>query len=293
MNSLFVGTGVAVVTPFTKENTIDYPSLSNIIKNLLDNGIEYLVVLGSTAEAVTLSSKEKDDLRAFFVKETKGKVPLVLGIGGNDTAAVIQEIKTTNLQGFQAILSVVPPYNKPSQEGIYQHFKAIADTSPLPVIVYNVPSRTGKNMQPETLVRLAQDCSKIIGVKEASGDMVQALEMIKTLPKDFLVISGDDMIALPMTLAGGAGVISVMAQGLPKDFSSMIRLGLEGDTKKAYTIQYKIMTGIDLIFEEGNPTGIKEMLSQQSLCANNVRLSLIAATESLQQKIQVFIQHYN
>ncbi len=289
----FTGTGVAVITPFTKENTIDYPALSKIINHLINRGIDYLVVMGSTAEAATLNKDEKDSLRAFFVKETQGRVPLVLGIGGNNTARVVAEIKATDVTGYQAILSVSPSYNKPSQEGIYRHFKAVAEASPLPIILYNVPGRTGINMMPETVIRLAQDFDSIIGIKEAAGDIVQALSLIQKKPDNFLIISGDDMIALPMTLAGGAGVISVIAQGLPSDFSSMIRLGLKGEASKAYTIQYRLMDSIDLIFEEGNPTGIKELLRQQNYCSNKVRLPLVEATKTLQNRIQLFLKEYH
>ncbi|HHB52783.1 MAG TPA: 4-hydroxy-tetrahydrodipicolinate synthase, partial [Saprospiraceae bacterium] len=202
-------------------------------------------------------------------------------------------IKATDLTGYQAILSVSPSYNKPSQEGIYRHFKAVAEASPLPIILYNVPGRTGINMMPETVIRLAQDFDSIIGIKEAAGDIVQALSLIQKKPDNFLIISGDDMIALPMTLAGGAGVISVIAQGLPSDFSSMIRLGLKGEASKAYTIQYRLMDSIDLIFEEGNPTGIKELLRQQNYCSNKVRLPLVEATKTLQNRIQLFLKEYH
>ena len=286
----FIGTGVAVITPFKADFQIDYNALSRIIANLLQNGIDYLVVLGSTAEAATINPDEKKELMAFFVRETQGKVPLVLGLGGNNTRKVVDEIQQTDGAGFDAILSVVPSYNKPSQEGIYQHFKSISLASPLPVIVYNVPGRTGINMRPDTVLRLANDFNNIIGIKEAAGDMVQILELIKNKPDDFLVISGDDMLALPITLAGGAGVISVIAQALPKDFSSMIRLGLKGQVSEAFALQYQMMEAIDLIFEEGNPTGIKAMLYEQSFCDNVLRLPLVKASESLQNRIAHFIK---
>ncbi len=288
--SNFIGTGVAVVTPFLEDKSVDFKSLTMIINRLLDNGIDYLIVLGSTAEAATLNDDEKEEIKKHFVKIVAGRVPLVLGIGGNNTTSVVNEIKTTNLTGFDAILSVSPSYNKPSQEGIYQHFKAISEVSSLPIIMYNVPGRTGKNMEPSTVVRLANDFENLIGIKEAAGEMSQILELIHRKPKDFLIISGDDMLALPLVLAGGVGVISVIAQGLPKEFSDLIRLGLEGKPKEAFKIHYKIMESIDLIFEEGNPTGIKAMLFEQGYCENELRLPLVSATDNLQKKIRVFLK---
>jgi 4-hydroxy-tetrahydrodipicolinate synthase len=290
--SKFIGTGVAVITPFTIDNKVDYPALERIINHLIENGIDYLVVMGSTAEAATLDKNEKDELRSFFVKITKGRVPLVIGVGGNNTAKVVEEIRTTDFTGYDAVLSVSPSYNKPSQEGIYQHFKEIALVSSLPIILYNVPGRTGKNIEPDTVVRLANDFDNIIGIKEAAGDMIQVLELIQKKPDNFLIISGDDMIALPMTLAGGAGVISVIAQGIPNDFSRMIQLGLQNKAKEAFTLQYKMMDAINLIFEEGNPTGIKSMLHTQSFCENIVRLPLVEASEKLQNKIMTFLKEY-
>jgi len=287
----FIGTGVAVITPFNKDKSIDFDALTAIINHLINNGIDYLVAMGSTAEAATLSSDEKNILRKLFIKVVAGRVPLVIGIGGNNTAQVVAEVQSTNLEGYDAILSVSPSYNKPSQEGVYQHYKAIAQVSPLPIIMYNVPSRTGKNMEPDTVIRLANDFPNLIGVKEAAGTMPQILELIQKKPKDFLVISGDDLLALPLTLAGGVGVISVIAQGVPKEFSQMINLGLEGKVKEAFVIHYRLMDAIDLIFEEGNPTGIKAMLNEQDFCENYVRLPLVEATKSLQNRIKVFLQN--
>lgn len=285
----FIGTGVAVVTPFKKDKSVDFNALTRLINRLIDNGIDYLIVLGSTAEAATLNDKEKEQIRQHFIKVVKGRLPLVVGIGGNDTAQVVAEIQQTDLTGFDAILSVSPSYNKPSQEGIYQHFKAISEVSPLPIIMYNVPGRTGKNMEPNTVVRLANDFKNLIGIKEAAGEMPQILELIHKKPKEFLIISGDDMLALPLTLAGGVGVISVIAQGLPKDFSDMIRLGLQGNPAAAFALHYKLMESIDLIFEEGNPTGIKAMLFEQGYCDNVLRLPLVPATKTLQSNIKRFL----
>jgi 4-hydroxy-tetrahydrodipicolinate synthase len=287
-----VGTGVALVTPFKSDNSVDVEGLTKLVNYQINNGINYLVVLGTTAEAATLTTVEKELVVSTIIETNKGRLPLVLGIGGNNTANVIEEIRTFDLTNFTAILSVSPYYNKPSQEGIYQHFKAIAESTQKPIIVYNVPSRTGSNMLPNTVIRLANDFKNIVAVKEAAGDLVQAMKLIKNKPTDFLVLSGDDMIALPMSLAGGSGVISVIGQGLPKDFSELIQLGLNGNSKKAYELQYKLDKSIDLIFEEGNPVGIKAMLKELGICGENVRLPLVNATFELQQKIKSFIDNY-
>jgi len=289
----FVGTGVALITPFKKDKSVDFNALTNLINFQIEKGIDYLVVMGSTGEAATLSFDEKAFIRNHFVKVVAGRIPLVIGIGGNNTVQVVSEIQETDLKGYEAILSVSPSYNKPSQEGIYQHYKAISEASPLPIIMYNVPSRTGQNMESATVIRLATDFSNLIGIKEAAGTMPQILELIHKKPKDFLVISGDDLLALPLTLAGGAGVISVIAQALPSDFSKMIRLGLEGNVKEAFSIHYKVMESIDLIFEEGNPTGIKAMLHEQNYCEDVVRLPLVDATDSLHKRIKIFLQNLN
>jgi 4-hydroxy-tetrahydrodipicolinate synthase len=225
MQSL-IGTGVALVTPFKKDFSIDFEALQRIVNFSIDGGVEYLVVMGTTAENATLTQAEKELVINAVIDFNKGRLPLVLGVGGNNTMQVVEELKTRDFSAFEAILSVSPYYNKPTQEGIYQHYKAIAEASPVPVILYNVPGRTSSNMLPQTVIRLANDFDNIVAIKEAAGDMAQALQLIKNAPKDFLVISGDDMIALPIVLAGGAGVISVIGQGFPKEFSEMIRLGL-------------------------------------------------------------------
>ena len=284
-----MGTGVALVTPFHEDKTVDFDALERLVNFQIDNGINYLVVLGTTGEPATLTSEEKEAVKAKIIAVNNGRLPMVLGIGGNNTAAVVEEIKNTDLSAFDGVLSVSPYYNKPSQEGIYQHFKAIAEATDKPIIVYNVPGRTASNMQPETVARLAKDFKNIVAVKEAAGDMVQAMRMIQQTPEDFLVISGDDMIALPMTLAGGAGVISVIGEGLPNEFSKMIQLGLEGKSKEAYELHYKVADSIDLIFEEGNPVGIKALLQKRGVCLDEVRLPLIKASEDLQTKISDFV----
>lgn len=288
----FIGTGVALVTPFKEDRSIDFDALENLVNFQIDNHIEYLVVLGTTGEPATLSKDEKEAVKAKIIEVNNGRLPLVLGIGGNNTAAVVHEIQSTDLSAFDAILSVSPYYNKPAQEGLYQHFKAIAESSPKPIILYNVPGRTAKNMEPETVLRLATDFQNIIGVKEAAGSMEQAMRLIQNKPDDFLVISGDDMIALPMTLLGGSGVISVIGQGLPADFSDMIRLALQGNGQTASMLQYRIMDSIDYIFEEGNPAGIKSLLKGMGITKPYVRLPLVEASAKLQEKISTFILNY-
>ena len=287
-----VGTGVALVTPFSEDKSVDFEGLKRLVNYQIDNGINYLVVLGTTGEPATLTLEEKEQVIATIIETNNGRLPLVLGVGGNNTMAVVEEIKSTDLSAFTAVLSVSPYYNKPTQEGIYKHFKAIAQASPKPIILYNVPSRTGVNVLPNTVVRLANEFENIVAVKEAAGDIVQVMRLIKNKPKDFLVISGDDMIALPMVLCGGAGVISVIGQGVPKDFSQMIQYGLKGDILKANELHYKAMNSIDYIFEEGNPAGIKALLKKRNICSENVRLPLVKASYDLQQKLNTFVDNY-
>lgn len=284
-----VGMGVALVTPFTNDNLVDVEALTNLVEYQIKNGTDYLVVLGTTAETATLSSLEKELVKQTVVKVNNGRLPLVLGIGGNNTAQVIKEITTTHLEDFDAILSVSPYYNKPTQQGIYSHFKAIAQATTIPIILYNVPSRTGANMAPETVLRLANEFSHIVAVKEAAGDMAQALQLLKNKPDNFLIISGDDLLALPMTSAGGSGVISVIGQGYPKEFSEMIHLALQGKITKAYSMHYAIMDSISLIFKEGNPAGIKVILEKLGICSSDVRLPLVAASQELNDEIKEFM----
>lgn len=289
MQSL-IGTGVALVTPFKKDFSVDVDALVRIVKYQIDNGIEYLVVLGTTAESATLNKAEKELVIQTIIDANEGKLPLVLGVGGNDTAAVVEELKARDLSAFAAVLSVSPYYNKPTQEGIYQHFKAVAQASPIPVILYNVPGRTASNMAPSTVIRLANDFKNIVAIKEAAGDIVQAMELIKNKPKDFLVISGDDMITLPMVLAGGSGVISVIGEGFPRQFSEMVRLGLQRKVDEAYQLHYQFSESIDLIFEQGNPAGIKEVFKSLGLSENTVRLPLVNTDENLAKRIHDFTQ---
>ncbi|RTZ01822.1 4-hydroxy-tetrahydrodipicolinate synthase [Flavobacterium sp. RSP49] len=290
---LLIGTGVALVTPFKQDFSIDTEALKRIVHFSIDGGIEYLVVLGTTAENATLSPEEKELVIRTVIEANNGTLPLVLGVGGNNTLKVVEELKTRDLTAFTAILSVSPYYNKPTQEGIYQHFKAVAEASPIPVILYNVPGRTASNMLPSTVLRLANDFENIVAIKEAAGDLVQAMQLLKNKPKDFLVISGDDMIALPMVLAGGAGVISVIGQGFPKEFSEMIRLGLNRKTDEAFKTQYLLSDCIDMIFEQGNPAGIKQVFLSLGITENTVRLPLVKVDDSLANRIDQFVKKMN
>lgn len=289
MQSL-IGTGVALITPFKKDFSVDTEALTRIVNFQIDNGIDYLVVLGTTAESVTLTSAEKELVIQTVIDANKNRLPLVLGVGGNNTLQVVEELKTRNLNDFVAVLSVSPYYNKPSQEGIYQHFKAISEASPLPIILYNVPGRTSSNMLPSTVIRLANDFKNIVAIKEAAGDIVQAMKLIQHKPKDFLVISGDDMVTLPMVLSGGAGVISVIGEGFPKQFSDMVRLGLNRKVDDAYALHYELADAIDMIFEQGNPAGIKEVFKALGLCENVVRLPLVNVNEDLANRIYQFVK---
>jgi len=290
MQSL-IGTGVALVTPFKGDFSIDVEALTRIVNFCVDGGIEYLVVLGTTAENATLDQDEKELVIATVVAANKGRLPLVLGVGGNDTRKIVAELKTRDFSDFEAILSVSPFYNKPTQEGIYQHFKAVSEASPIPVIIYNVPGRTSSNMLPKTVFRLANDFDNIVAIKEAAGDLVQAMQIIKDKPENFLVISGDDMIALPIVLAGGAGVISVIGQGFPKEFSEMIRLGLNRKVNEAYKLHYMLADSIDMIFEQGNPAGIKQVFEALGIADAFVRLPLVGVDESLANRIAEFIDN--
>ena len=290
MQSL-IGTGVALVTPFKKDFSIDIEALQRIVNFSIDGGVEYLVVMGTTAENATLTQAEKELVITTVINTNKGRLPLVLGVGGNNTMQIVEELKTGDFSAFEAILSVSPYYNKPTQEGIYQHFKAIAEASPIPVILYNVPGRTSSNMLPSTVIRLANDFENVVAIKEAAGDVVQAMQLIKNAPKDFLVISGDDMIALPIVLAGGAGVISVIGQGFPKEFSEMIRLGLNKKVNEAFKTQYFLSDCIDMIFEQGNPAGIKQVFQALGIAENTVRLPLVSVDESLANRLNEFVKN--
>lgn len=287
MQSL-IGTGVALVTPFKKDFSVDTEALTRIVNFQIDNGIDYLVVLGTTAENATLSQDEKEVVINTVIDANNNRLPLVLGVGGNNTHEVVNELKTRDLSKFVAVLSVSPYYNKPTQEGIYRHFEAIANASPLPIILYNVPGRTSSNMLPATVIRLANDFKNIVAIKEAAGDIVQAMKLIQNKPDGFHVISGDDMITLPMVLAGGSGVISVIGEGFPRQFSDMVRLGLQRKVDEAYKLHYLLAESIDMIFEQGNPAGIKEVHKTLGLSENTVRLPLVNVDENLAKRLSDF-----
>lgn len=287
MQSL-IGTGVALVTPFKKDFSVDTEALTRIVNFQIDNGIDYLVVLGTTAENATLSQDEKEVVINTVIEANNSRLPLVIGVGGNNTHEVVTELKTRDLSKFVAVLSVSPYYNKPTQEGIYKHFEAIANASPLPIILYNVPGRTSSNMLPSTVIRLANDFKNIVAIKEAAGDIVQAMKLIQNKPDGFHVISGDDMITLPMVLAGGSGVISVIGEGFPRQFSDMVRLGLQRKVDEAYKLHYLLAESIDMIFEQGNPAGIKEVHKTLGLSENTVRLPLVNVDENLAKRLSDF-----
>ncbi len=287
-----MGTGVALVTPFNTDFSIDTEALSRIVDYCIDGGVDYLVVLGTTGESVTLNKAEKQLVMETVVKANAGRLPLVLGIGGNSTYRVAHEVQSFQSDDFEAILSVSPYYNKPTQEGIYQHFKALSEVATKPIILYNVPGRTGSNMLPETVLRLANDFDNIVGIKEAIGDMQQVKQLINNKPSDFHVVSGDDITALETVLAGGSGVISVLGQGLPTEFSRMIRAGLKGDKTTAQELHNRMSEGMNLIFEEGNPAGIKSIFETLGLSSAVVRLPLVEATENLKKRIATFVKPF-
>jgi 4-hydroxy-tetrahydrodipicolinate synthase len=281
----FHGTGVAMVTPFDENGQVDYAGLRNLINYLIEGGVEYLVSLGTTGESVTLSKEEKKKIFAFTAEVNAGRAGLVAGIGGNNTFEVVQQVKEFDTKGYDAILSASPNYNKPTQEGIYQHYKAIAEASPLPIILYNVPARTGSNVTAETTVRLARDFKNIIGIKEASGIFDQLNQIIRDKPEDFLLISGDDPISLPMIALGGVGVISVVGNALPRQFSDMIRLCLKGDFKGAQHGHLSMIEFTRMMFVEGSPAGVKTALKSLGVCGDTVRLPLVQVSPKLAEKI--------
>jgi 4-hydroxy-tetrahydrodipicolinate synthase len=288
----FIGTGVALITPFKDDLSVDFNALEKLVNYNIENGTNYLVINGTTAESATISKQERQQIINAIVKVNANRVPLVLGIGGNNTMAVVEDIKNTDLSKIDGILSVAPYYSKPTQEGFYQHFKAIAQATQKPIILYNVPGRTAKNMDASTTIRLAKDFKNIVGVKEAGNNTQQYLELLRDKPADFLIISGDDDLALGVTLAGGSGVISVIGQAYPKAFSNMINCGLEGKNKEGYATHFKLMEIIDLIFAENNPAGIKTVLQELGICKNTVRLPLVSASKELENKIATFVARF-
>jgi dihydrodipicolinate synthase len=284
------GTGVALVTPFKADGEVDVAALERLVHFQVENGTDYLVVLGTTAETPTLSTEEKELVKKTVRRANNGRLPMVLGVGGNHTQAIVEQVRGVSAQDYAAILSVTPYYNKPSQEGLYQHYKAVAAATELPILLYNVPSRTGVNMDYRTTLRLAQEVPNIIGVKEASGNIVQIMHLLQGRPEGFLVISGDDATALPTVLLGGDGTISVLGQAFPKRYSQMIRQGLEGKNQEANAIQYQLLEAMELVFKEGNPVGIKALLSLLELLDTpQVRLPLVSATEGLQRELKAYL----
>lgn len=292
MNNPFLGTGIAIVTPYNQDGSVDHEALKKIVNFNVENGTNYIVISGTTGESVTITKQEKKEIIKTVKEANANRLPLVLGIGGNNTAAVIEEINATDLSDFAGILSVSPYYSKPTQEGMYQHFKAIAEACPVPIILYNVPGRTAKNMEPATVLRLANDFENIVAVKEAGNNLQQYYELLRDKPEDFSIISGDDDLALGVVLAGGAGVISVIGQAFPKEFSKMIQLGLEGKAKESFEIHFKLMEIIGLIFSENNPAGIKAVLKTLDLCSDKVRLPLVEASSELTEKIESFVSAF-
>lgn len=282
----FKGTGVAIITPFNTDQSVDHQALANLVDHNIENGVNYIVISGTTGESATITKEEKIEITKTIIGTNNKRVPLVLGIGGNNTAEVISEIKSQDFSGIDAILSVSPYYSKPTQEGIYQHFKAISKVCPVDIILYNVPGRTSSNMSPQTTLRLANDFNNIVAVKEAGNNVHQYLKLLRDKPEDFMVISGDDDLVLGVVLAGGSGVISVIGQALPKQFSKMIQLGLAGKAKDAFEIHFKLMEITSLIFSENNPAGVKALLEVLNLARSTVRLPLVEATEDLKEKIE-------
>ena len=281
----FRGTGVAVITPFKNDMSIDFASLGKIIEHIISGGVNYIVLLGTTGEASTISKDEKSALAAFTLEAIGGRVPMVLGIGGNNTSEIVSYIREADLEGVDAILSVAPYYNKPCQRGLFQHFRQISMASPVPVILYNIPSRTGSNILPETVLDLARECENIIGIKEASGSFENLMKIMRGKSDDFLVISGNDMELIPVAAAGGSGLISVLANAFPAETSEIVQNALKYNFRSARELQIKYLELTELLFTEGNPAGIKAIMSYTGLCQNNLRLPLMPVSRSLQGRI--------
>lgn len=290
MTKKLKGTGVALVTPFQKDGSVDFPALENLVNSVIKGGVDFLVALGTTAETPTLTTAEKQQILSAIVQYAGDRVPVVCGIGGNNTQEVINQLDTFELRNVTAILSVVPYYSKPTQEGIYQHFKAIANATNKHIILYNVPGRTGANMLPATVIRLANECKNIIGIKEASGNMVQCMELIQNAPENFIILSGDDNLVLAQMALGMDGVISVAANCCPSDFTEMVNLSMINKFDKARKIHYKLLNGINLLFTEGNPPGVKCALHHAGICENILRLPVVPVSEAVEMKIVEFMK---
>jgi 4-hydroxy-tetrahydrodipicolinate synthase len=289
----FKGTGVAIVTPFKNDLSIDFAALGRVVKHVIDGGVNYIVAMGTTGESVTLTKDEKKAIISYVSEAIDGRVPLVVGIGGNNTQEVINSIRQSNLTGVDGILSVAPYYNKPTQRGLFQHFKAIATCSQLPVIIYNVPGRTACNITADTCLELAHECDSIVAVKEASGDISQIMKIIKGKPENFSVISGDDMLTIPIVAAGGTGVISVLANAFPSQCSEIVSNAIKNNFKTARETQFRFLEMIELLFVEGNPAGVKAMMNTMNLCSNTLRLPLVPVSRSIYSKIQKAIEEVN
>ncbi len=285
VHNIFKGLGVALITPFQEDGSVDYKSLIRLVEYQLDNGADFLCILATTGETPTLTSAEKAKIKETIVSTAKGRVPILMGCGGNNTASVVEELQNGDFKGIDGVLSVCPYYNKPSQEGLYQHFKAIAGATKLPVVLYNVPGRTGVNLKAETTVRLARDCNNIVAIKEASGNLEQVDEIIKNKPRSFDVISGDDALTFPMVSCGAVGVISVIGNALPKEFSKMLRLQLRGDYEGARKIHHRFTDLFSLLFVDGNPAGVKAMLHEMGYIENVLRLPLVPTRISTLQRM--------
>ncbi|MBL7701311.1 MAG: 4-hydroxy-tetrahydrodipicolinate synthase [Ferruginibacter sp.] len=283
------GTGVAIVTPFKATMEVDFDALGKLIDFIIDKGVEYIVTLGTTGETPTLDAEEKSDIINYTFEKVHGKVPVVVGVGGNNTKEVMENLQSYELEKAAAVLSASPYYNKPSQEGIFQHYKNLAAESPKPIILYNVPGRTGSNITAETTLRLAKEVENIAGIKEASGNMVQCMHILRDRPDDFLVVSGDDHLTLPLIACGMDGVISVAANCFPKDFSDMVRHCLKGDFSSARPLHYKCLEGNDLLFAENNPAGVKAFLAEMGIIENVVRLPLVPLSNAVHQKVKAYL----
>lgn len=283
--NIFKGLGIALVTPFTADGAVDYTALKRLVQFQLDNGADFLCILATTGETPTLTAEEKTNIKNLVIELVNGRVPILMGCGGNNTAAVVEELRSGDWHGIDGVLSICPYYNKPSQEGLYQHFKAIASATSLPIVVYNVPGRTGVNMKAETTVRLARDFHNIVGIKEASGSLEQVDEILKNAPKDFAVISGDDALTYPMVACGAVGVISVIGNALPREFSKMLRLEFNNEFAAARKIHHKFTDLFSLLFVDGNPAGVKAMLSEMGFIENVLRLPLVPTRITTKQRI--------
>ncbi|MBR1793550.1 MAG: 4-hydroxy-tetrahydrodipicolinate synthase [Bacteroidales bacterium] len=290
--ALFNGTGVALVTPFRKQETIDFSTLEGLVNYVIDNGVDYIVALGTTSEAATMTERERATVQEYIVETVAGRVPIMLGVGGNNTQQVVDHLNHTTFDGIAGVLSVAPYYNKPNQRGLLQHFRQVAEASPVPVVLYNVPGRTGVNLMAETTLQIAQEVGNVIAIKEASGNMAQIMEIIRNKPDGFRVLSGDDALTLPMIAAGASGVISVAANALPKEMSAMVRLALKGDFKKALPLHYKMLPLMNAMFEEGNPTGVKALLEIEGRISNYLRLPLVKSSKTLSNKLSALYNEF-